>query len=298
MELHSDAIDSLVQAGVKVLLFDCDGVLWRGEEEVPGAREAVNRARERGLQTAFVTNNSTKSRREYADKFRKLGMGAVSEEEIFPSSAMVASHLSSLGYGPASRKSVYVVGEEGLTEELEAVGIRAEGGQRDANKLPDFSQGSRLDPPDEVGAVVVGLDRSFTYYKLQRAVASIRERGARFIATNYDAVAHLTAAQEWSGAAAMVKAIEASAEKVPEVVGKPNGHAFKHLEHAFNVPAHEMCMIGDRLDTDIAFGLHHGMQTLLVFSGVTTPQLLKESSIRPHFQAESVAALLPKEMKN
>jgi len=57
-------------------LFDCDGVLWSGDEAIAGAVEAVALLRQRGKQVIFVTNNASKSRQALLGKFRKMGIEA------------------------------------------------------------------------------------------------------------------------------------------------------------------------------------------------------------------------------
>lgn len=119
-----------------------------------------------------------------------------------------------------------------------------------------------------MGAVVVGFDRNINYHKIQYATACIRENpGCLFIATNRDAVTHLTEAQEWAGNGAMVGAIAASCARQPIVVGKPSDFMLADIARTFNLDRSKMCMVGDRLDTDIMFGKNGGLATCLVLSG-------------------------------
>lgn len=62
-------------ADVDTVLFDCDGVLWRGETAVSGAPETLTALRARGKRLGFITNNSSKTREAYAEKLRRLGFG-------------------------------------------------------------------------------------------------------------------------------------------------------------------------------------------------------------------------------
>jgi phosphoglycolate phosphatase len=119
-----------------------------------------------------------------------------------------------------------------------------------------------------VGAVVVGLDQQFNYYKMQYARTCISENpGCLFIATNRDPTGHMTSAQEWPGAGTMVAAVSCSVQKEPIVVGKPSSFLMDFLLKSFNLETSRMCMVGDRLDTDILFGQSTGCKTLLVLSG-------------------------------
>jgi phosphoglycolate phosphatase len=218
----------------------------------------------------FVTNNSTKSRKGYLGKFTGLGL-SVQPEEIYSSSYAAAAYLKSINFS----KKVYVVGEVGIEEELDLAGIPHAGGPSDAGKAVTLSAGELMHHDPEVGAVVVGFDRNINYYKIQYATLCIRENpGCMFIATNRDAVTHLTDAQEWAGNGAMVGAIAGSTKREPEVVGKPSGFMLSNIADAFGLRPDQICMVGDRLDTDILFGQNGGLATCLVLSGVTTEQTL------------------------
>jgi phosphoglycolate phosphatase len=205
---------------VDAFLFDCDGVIWKGDTLIDGAKETLDMLRAKGKKLVFVTNNSTKSRAKYAAKFRSLGI-PVTEDEIF-SSSFAAAMFFKVNNFPREKK-VYVIGEEGILEELELAGFTALGGPEDGKKLVQLKPNSLFEHDKSVGAVVVGLDQYINYYKLQYATLCIRENPeCLFIATNRDSVGHMTDLQEWPGAGCMVAAVCGSTEKEPIVVGKPS----------------------------------------------------------------------------
>ena len=110
---------------------------------------------------------------------------------------------------PASSPKVYVIGQEGIGEELDLLGIPHLGGPADKDRRVTLAPGGALRVDPEVGAVVVGFDQHINYYKIQYAQLCINENpGCRFVATNLDAVTHLTEEQEWAGNGAMVGAIK------------------------------------------------------------------------------------------
>ena len=191
---------------------------------------------------------------------------------------------------------MYVVGEVGIEQELDLVvrltsplpcapccacahacfpvasvraqGVKHIGGPSDGAKTIDLAPGQLLHHDPDVAAVVVGFDRYINYYKIQYATLCIRENpGCAFIATNTDAVTHLTDAQEWAGNGSMVGAIKGSTKREPTVVGKPAAFMLDYIANKFGVRKDQMCMVGDRLDTDILFGKDGGLRTLLVLSG-------------------------------
>ena len=174
---------------------------------IDGIPETLEKLRALGKKMYFVTNNSTKSRKGYKKKFDSLGLD-VPAEEIFSSSFAAAAYLEQTNFKESGKK-VYVVGEVGIQEELDLIGVPHFGGPEDAGKQPDMGPGCALPHDSDVGAVIVGFDRNINYYKIQYAQLCINENpGCEFIATNTDAVTHLTDAQEWAGNGSMVGAIK------------------------------------------------------------------------------------------
>ena len=142
--------------------------------------------------------------------------------------------------------------------------------------------GGKLDIDEDIGAVVVGFDREVNYWKIQTAQLAINELGAEFIATNLDAVTHLTDAQETAGNGAMVGAIKGCTGQEPTLVGKPSPLMIDYMEEKFGLDRARICMVGDRLDTDILFGNDNGLKSCLTLSGVTTEEKLLSEIGRAH----------------
>ncbi|XP_050242655.1 phosphoglycolate phosphatase 1A, chloroplastic-like [Quercus robur] len=277
---------------VETFVFDCDGVIWKGDKLIDGVPETLDMLRSKGKRLVFVTNNSTKSRKQYGKKFETLGLN-VNEEEIFASSFAAAAYLKSINF-PKDKK-VYVIGEDGILKELELAGFQYLGGPDDGGKKIELKPGFLMEHDKDVGAVVVGFDRYFNYYKIQYGTLCIRENpGCLFIATNRDAVTHLTDAQEWAGGGSMVGAIGGSTQREPLVVGKPSTFMMDYLADKFGILKSQICMVGDRLDTDVLFGQNGGCKTLLVLSGVTTLPMLQNpnNSIQPDFYTNKISDFL------
>ena len=263
--------------------------LIQGDSVIPGIPQTLEKLRALGKKMYFVTNNSTKSRAGYKKKFDSLGLN-VPAEEIFSSSFAAAAYLEQTKFKETGKK-VYVVGEVGIQEELDLIGVPHFGGPEDANKQPDMGPGCMVEHDEDVGAVVVGFDRNINYYKIQYAQLCINENpGCEFIATNTDAVTHLTDAQEWAGNGSMVGAIKGCTGREPTVVGKPSPLMIDYLCDKLGLDRGRICMVGDRLDTDILFGSDNGLKSLLVLSGVTTEEKLlsQENVITPDYYADSI----------
>jgi phosphoglycolate phosphatase len=256
---------------------------------IDGIPETLAKLRAAGKKMFFVTNNSTKSRAGYKKKFDGLGLSSVPAEEIFSSSFAAAAYLEKINFKETGKK-VYVIGEVGICEELDLIDVPHIGGPADNDKKPDMGPGGKLEIDKDIGAVIVGFDRDVNYYKIQTAQLAINEEGAQFIATNLDAVTHLTDAQEWAGNGSMVGAIKGCTGQEPYVVGKPSPLMIEYLESKYGVIRDRICMVGDRLDTDVLFGTENGLQSLLVLSGVTSEAKLlsAENSITPDFYADDI----------
>ncbi|CAN1169897.1 Phosphoglycolate phosphatase 2 [Linum perenne] len=132
--LNTHTAQSLIDS-VEAFLFDCDGVIWKGDKLIDGVSQTLDLLRSKGKKLVFVTNNSTKSRSQYAAKFHSLGI-LVTEDEIFSSSFAAAMYLKVNEFPP--EKKVYVIGMEGIVQELQQAGFTALGGPEDAEKRAEW----------------------------------------------------------------------------------------------------------------------------------------------------------------
>jgi len=240
-----------------------------------------------------VTNNSTKSRRTYTEKFCKLGIQA-SQEEIFSSSYAAAIYLSRVLNFPKD-KLVYVLGERGVEEELEAEGILHIGGTDPVDRLDmteeDFHS---IRPHEKVGAVLCGLDQHISYKKLSRALMFLRQTPeVHFIATNMDST-FPTHGSLFPGAGCTTTApLEFASKRRATVCGKPSQTMMDAIFAKYDLDRERTCMVGDRLDTDIKFGIQGGLGgTLLVLTGVVTSvEECEKEGIYPSYVARSFGDL-------
>jgi HAD superfamily hydrolase (TIGR01457 family) len=251
--------------GYDTLLFDLDGVLFRGDETIPGGPQSLAELRSRGHALAFVTNNSARTPAQVVDKLARHGYEA-RPEEVVTSALATAELLAGKGVTDA-----FVIGEEGIRLALAEVGITVLEGE-----------------PRTASCVVLGWDRGLTYAKL-RTAALLVERGAPLVATNADP-SYPAHDGFWPGAGAILAAITTTTGATPEIVGKP--HPPLLLAARRRVGGERPLVIGDRLETDIAGAVTLGWDSLLVLSGATTEDEAARSSVRPTFVAPDVRALL------
>ena len=231
-----------------LFIFDLDGVIYTGQTVLPHAAEAVARLEAAGHPVYYLTNNSAQTRRGYRAKLAGMGIDAP-EDRIMTSAYATALRLKEEG---ARGATALVIGQDGLYEELRAVGLR----------LVDPSKDARAD------YVIVGIDRQFTYEKLRSAQQAILH-GAHFIATNRDPIYPLEGGRVEPGSGSIVIAVETASLTVPEVIGKPSPGAAEIILKVSGYAPDQAVIVGDRADTDIACGKAAGMRTVLVLTGTT-----------------------------
>jgi 4-nitrophenyl phosphatase len=257
-------LQSLTSSSIKSLMIDLDGVLYRGDEAIVGAKEFIALLQRERVSFLLLTNNSTRTPGQYVAKLARMGI-AIEESDVLTSAQATALYLERIA-PPGAR--VYAIGEEGLRAALR-------------EKYTVTEEGTRF--------VVVGLDSELTYEKLKTATLLIRS-GARFIATNPDKTLP-TEEGLIPGNGAIVAALEAATGVAPFVVGKPEPAIFDLALAKMGVGKEGAAVIGDRLGTDILGGRRAGLITILVLSGATSRQELENSSIKPDLVFEDVRQL-------
>lgn len=251
-------------------VLDMDGVLYRGDEPLPGMLDFIHTVGRRQIPFIFVTNNSMRTPDQYVDKLAKMG-ATVDRSRIITSGTTAADYLQQ-HYPRGTR--LYVVGMPALHE-----------------VLINDTTGFVLDP-ERPELVVNGSDITFTYEKLKLAMRGIRA-GATWIATNADTTLPVEDGL-WPGAGALIAALRACTDAEPLVLGKPEPEMMQQALKRIGLPAHTAVMIGDRLDTDILGGLRAGMTTALVLTGVDSEETSPTQSITPEYVFRDLAELVEK----
>jgi len=251
---------------LKGFIFDLDGTIYVDDGIISGVAEAIKELKKRGDKVVFLTNKSIASRNDYVEKLTKLGI-VVKIDEVINSNYITAHYLKS---EMSEGDTVYVIGEEPLFKELSDEKIQM------------------ADIPEKASYVVVGWDRKFTYDKLNYAFQAWRN-GAKIIATNPDRTCPVQGG-EIPDCGAMIGAIEgATGERITTITGKPSSMMAEYvLNNVLDMQASDCYMVGDRLETDIKMAKEAGIQSVLVMTGITTPEMLRETDYQPDFVLESV----------
>ena len=255
--------DSLSQ--VRCFLLDMDGTFYLGEQLIEGALEFIEVLRQQGCEYLFLTNNSSKDSGQYVEKIARLGL-PISRDKVLTSGEATAMHVESQKPGA----KVYVVGTRALENEFRERGFTL------TDEAPDF--------------IILGFDTTLTYAKLWILCDLVRA-GVPYIATHPDYNCP-TETGFMPDIGATIAFVRASTRREPDlIVGKPNRIFVEKAAERTGLPLSAMCMIGDRLYTDIALGETAGIPTILVLSGETQAEEVASSPYQPSYVFQNLGEI-------
>ena len=254
-------------AQTRCFLLDMDGTFYLGNQLLPGALEFIDLIKRLDIPFFFLTNNSSRNRRDYAEKIRNLGLSDLLDRQVLTSGEATAIYLKK--HIPDAR--LFVAGTPSLQNEFLTQGFSL------TSKDPD--------------AVVLGFDTTLTYEKL-RLICDLVRSGKPFYATHPD-INCPTEHGFMPDIGSILAFIEASTGKKPElIIGKPYSTIIEVLIEKTGLPVGSIAMIGDRLYTDIALG-KAGLITILVLCGETHYEDLALSPFQPDLTVGNLAEFIP-----
>ena len=250
---------------VNCYLLDMDGTFYLGEKLLEGALRFIDYLRQNNKSFLFLTNNSSKHRRQYAEKITRLGL-PLAEELVLTSGEAAALHI----IDHYSCRKIFLAGTPALEEEFRLHGFQL------VQDVPEM--------------VVLGFDTTLTYQKLWKLCDLVRA-GLPYITTHPDFNCP-TETGYMPDIGAMIAFIKASTGRDPDlVVGKPNRIIVDAAASKTGFPISQLAMVGDRLYTDIALGQTSGITTVLVMSGETQKEDLTDSPFQPDFIFDHLGAM-------
>lgn len=245
---------SIEEVGFAAVLSDLDGVVYRGEEAVPGAVARFNHWQAAGVPYCFVTNNAEKSAPAFAEKIRGLGIDCSAAQVV--TSGDVALDYVQAQFAPGD--GIYVIGSQSLKDRVQELGYRL--------------------VSTEAAAVLVALDRSFDYAMMKVALRNILG-GAQLIGTNPDLIRPTSDGFE-PGAGAITHSIAVSSGAKPVFLGKPEPEILHTAMARMGIAPADAIMLGDKLDTDILAGQRAGVRSVFMETGVPMDNT---SLVRPDY---------------
>lgn len=249
----------------KGFICDMDGVIYHGNQVLPGAVEFVNWLQRENKEYLFLTNNSGYTPRELQQKLARMGLD-VPEDHFYTSALATATFLKNQAPGC----SVYAIGEAGLFNALYDAGIT----MNDVN--PDY--------------VVVGEGKAYSLDTVTKAVNLVLA-GAKLIGANSDISGPIEDGIA-PGCRALVAPIELATGKQAYFCGKPNPLMMRTGLNILGCHSAEAVMVGDRMDTDVISGMESGMSTVLVLSGVSSRETISTFAYRPTVVLDGVGSIV------
>jgi len=250
----------------KLYIFDMDGTIYLGDNVFNFAIRFINNLRAAGKRVLFFTNNASHSDDFYIEKLTKLGFSP-SREEIMTSGDVTKVFL----HRKRPRKSVYLVGTDDLVNDFKKDGIKLVDGNSESADI-----------------VITSFDTTLTYKKLNDACRLVRN-GSEYLSTHPDFNCPTeTGFIPDSGAIAAF--VTASTGKIPTYFGKPYIETLEMICEHTGIAKEDMCIFGDRLYTDIALGARNGVMSILVLTGETTAEDVKnaDKKDRPNYVFDSL----------
>ncbi len=256
-----------ILASADLFLLDLDGTLYLGGRPIGAAKETLARLRDMGKKLVYLSNNSSRTEAEYREKLTHIGFFD-ERDGIFTSATATEAYLKEHHAG----KKVFLLGTEKLREEFAGRGIALDG------EDPDL--------------LVLAYDVELTFEKLRRFDKFLR-RGKPYLATHPDDVCP-TEDGSMPDIGSFIELFARSSGRRPDlVIGKPYPLMAEETEKIYGVPRSRMCAVGDRMYTDIRFGNRNNIKTVLVLSGETTEENMKNFPDRPDLILPDINAILP-----
>lgn len=244
----------------RLFLLDMDGTIYEGARLFPYVNEFLEHIENEGGRYIFITNNSSRSVKDYVIKLSKMGV-KVTEDNFFTSSQATALYLNE----HHKNKKIYCMGTRSMIAEMEKMGV------------------SVTDSTEDAECIVVGYDTELTYQKLIDVSFLLQtKKDIPYIATNPDRGCP-TEFGLVPDCFAICEAINYAAKRRPVYIGKPDRFMIEYAVQMSGFSAAEAVVIGDRLYTDIASGVNAGVDTVCVLSGESTLEDIEESDIKPTY---------------
>ncbi|AEV95048.1 TIGR01457 family HAD-type hydrolase [Pediococcus claussenii] len=244
-------------------LIDLDGTIYRGRERITAAKKFIERLQYNNIPFLFLTNNTTKTPEDVAKNLRDNHDIQVEADTVYTAALATADYLESIA--DEDHRKVYIIGELGLKRAILGKGFVFE------EDHPDY--------------VVVGLDYDVTYHKFEVATLGIK-KGAKFIGTNADT--NLPNERGLvPGAGSLIALVERATQQRATYVGKPETIIMENALEVIGLKKNQVVMVGDNYMTDISAGINFGIDTLLVYTGVSTKDLVSRQEIKPTHEIDS-----------
>lgn len=254
----------------RLFLFDIDGTIALDEDWIDGTLDLLEWIQGVGGKSIFITNNSTKSIRDYVKKFQRMGL-ASTEDNFLTSSYITGIYLKE----HYQDQLIFLLGTESFVQEMESFGLNV---TQDLNDI------------DHIRCAVVGFDNNLTFQKIEDICRLLQTKRVDYYGTNPDYVCP-TSFGFVPDCGGICEFIELAVKRRPIYLGKPNRKMVDLSIERAGFSRAQTVVVGDRLYTDIACGINAEVETVLVLTGEAKREDLADTEFKPTFVYENVRAL-------
>ena len=260
----------------KGYIFDMDGVLYRGDEVIQDAIDAINMLKNKGCKVIFMTNNSSKLASEYESKIKEIGVSSVDENEIITSGDVAVMYLKNEIQTNPDHRNVLCVCGDAVKTLMKKIGMNV------------------IDPKEYKSAnyVIAGITTDFNWEIGNYAANAIAVYGAKFIGTNPDIAKPVPNGEIFAGTGAIINFIETASQVKANIMGKPYPVMYNAALQRMELDKSDALMVGDLLNTDIKGALDLGMDSAFVLTGLDKREDIQRYGITPTYVIESLMELV------
>lgn len=254
----------------KLVIFDMDGTIYLGKDLIDGSLDVFKFLNEQNIDYVFFTNNSSHDLDFYYDKIKNFGIRCDREKNFYSSTEVALTYLKEHGF-----KKLFVVANESLKTKVRK----------------DFEIITKFDKNIKIDAVLAGFSTELIYQELRDACLYLQTQDVPFIATNGDYRCPIEDGLYIPDCGGMIEWMRLCSNKKARVMGKPDPEVIYTLAKRFNVDLKDILVVGDRIYTDILVGVNAGVDSVMVLSGETKMEDLKNYDYRPTYILDSIKDL-------
>jgi HAD superfamily hydrolase (TIGR01450 family) len=266
----------------KAVFFDAFGVLKNHQGLIPGIIKTFEYLDSKGIKYYILTNDSSRSPEMLAQWYQDRGVQQVTADKIL-SSGMVAMEYFKLKV--SNGNAVAYLGTENSAHYIETAGLTTVAVKDiDLNNIDHIDSFAFLD------------DEGFNWNDdINKAINLLRKKNMTVIVANTDINYPVNQNDVSVAIGSLADMVERIIGKSFIRFGKPDAQmfllAYERALQDIDVKRNEILMVGDTLHTDIMGGNKFGLDTVLVLSGNTLPDMaqirISSSGIIPTFICES-----------
>jgi len=254
----------------KLVIFDMDGTIYLGKDLIDGSLETFKKLNEENIEYVFFTNNSSHDLDFYYEKIKNFGIKCDRNKNFYSSTEVAISYLKEQGL-----KRLFVIGNKSLKNKI----------AKDFEIVENYSENEKID------GVLAGFSTELVYQELRDACLFLETRDIPFIATNGDYRCPIENGLYIPDCGGMIEWIRLATNKKARVMGKPDPEVVYTLAKMFDVSLDDVVVVGDRIYTDILVGVNANVTSVMVLSGETKMEDLKNYSYRPTYIINSIKEL-------